>query len=187
MERIELSSCRAAGASFVEDIEREVGFQVRNCYQCGKCSAGCPVSFAMDYTPRQIIRMLQLGLTEEALKSRTIWLCASCETCSTRCPQGIEPAKLMEALRIEAKKVGYVSERNVDVINDLMLKSIEGYGRLHELGIVLGFNLKTKQPMKDAESGPAFFTRGKISIMPHKIKDGGVVKKIFAKVRQMGG
>ncbi len=187
MDKIELTASRTGGASFVKHIKADTGFDVKSCYQCGKCSAGCPVAFAMDYAPRQIIRLLQLGLTDQALKSNTIWLCASCETCSTRCPQGLEPAKLMEALRIVAKKKGLVAERNIDVFNDLILKSIEDYGRLHEIGIVLGFNLKTMQPFKDATAGIGYFTKGKISLSPHRINDNGAVKKIFAKVRQMGG
>jgi len=71
----------------LDKIEKEAGTSINLCYQCGKCSAGCPVGFAMDYTPRQVIRLLQLGLVNEALSAESIWICASCETCSARCPR----------------------------------------------------------------------------------------------------
>jgi heterodisulfide reductase subunit C len=87
MEGMELSSTAKRNQEEIKGLEKKAGVNITDCYQCGKCSAGCPVAFAMDKTPRQIIRLLQLGFLEEALKSRTIWLCATCQTCSTRCPR----------------------------------------------------------------------------------------------------
>ena len=91
---------------FIKEIEELSGQKVLKCYQCGKCSSGCPMVDAMDLLPNQIIRLLQLGQEDEILKSKTIWICASCFTCEARCPKGIDLSKLMEALRVVLLRKG---------------------------------------------------------------------------------
>jgi len=83
----------------VRRIEEISGQDMLACYQCGACSAGCPVAFAMDMLPSQVIRLVQLGQAEEALESETIWFCAACQTCYARCPKGVDLSRIMEALR----------------------------------------------------------------------------------------
>jgi len=187
MKPVELSSAFTRGKDFIASVEAASGVNLRDCYQCGKCSAGCPAAFAMDYTPRQVIRLVQLGLKDEVLASHAIWLCAGCENCSTRCPRDIELPKVMDALRAEARKVGIVAERNVNLFNDLFLQSVESNGRVHEFGLVLNFNLKSKQLFKDAAAGPEMMKRGKLSLLPEKIRDTEAVKRIFANARRLGG
>jgi heterodisulfide reductase subunit C len=80
----------------LQDISGE---EVLSCYQCGKCSAGCAMTSAMDLLPHQVIRLLQLGQVQEAASSKTIWVCASCLACSARCPRGMSLANVMESLR----------------------------------------------------------------------------------------
>ncbi len=84
---------------FVKLVAEISGQNVLQCYQCGRCSSGCPLTFAMRLLPNQVIRLVQLGLEEEALNSNTIWVCASCLACHARCPRGVDLAKVMEALR----------------------------------------------------------------------------------------
>jgi heterodisulfide reductase subunit C len=84
---------------FVSKIQQLSGQNLMSCYQCGKCSAGCPGVMEMDILPNQLIRYAQLGLKEELLQSRSIWICASCMTCNTRCPKGINVAEVIEAIR----------------------------------------------------------------------------------------
>jgi heterodisulfide reductase subunit C len=91
-------SIREMRGEFVRRVEEISGQKVLACNQCGKCSAGCPAAMAMDLLPSQVIRLVQLGL-EEALNSETIWLCASCLTCLSRCPKGVDLPRIMEALR----------------------------------------------------------------------------------------
>jgi heterodisulfide reductase subunit C len=86
-------------SSFVAKVEKLSGQNLLACYQCGKCSAGCPVVSKMDILPNQIIRLAQLGLSEDLLESEAIWLCASCMTCNVRCPKGINIAEVIEVLR----------------------------------------------------------------------------------------
>lgn len=85
--------------SFVDKVQELSGQNLLACYQCGKCSAGCPAVADMDILPNQIIRFAQLGLKDELLASRAIWICASCLTCNARCPKGINIAEVIEALR----------------------------------------------------------------------------------------
>lgn len=96
--RVSLSRENVKG-DFVQLVNEISGQNVLNCYQCGRCSSGCPLTFAMRLLPNQVIRLVQLGLEEEALESNTIWVCASCLTCHARCPRGVDLAKVMEALR----------------------------------------------------------------------------------------
>jgi len=90
------------------------GEQVQSCYQCGKCSAGCAMTGMMDLLPHQVIRLLQLGQVQEALASRTIWLCASCLACSTRCPRGVSLPNVMESLRVTFLRPG---DRHLDPVS----------------------------------------------------------------------
>ncbi len=73
---------------------------VFSCYQCGRCSAGCPSAGSMDLLPNQVMNLLQLGKVDKVLSSKTIWVCAACFTCSVRCPKGIDIARVMEAARV---------------------------------------------------------------------------------------
>ncbi|WP_291258963.1 4Fe-4S dicluster domain-containing protein [Fusobacterium sp.] len=81
----------------IEEISRE---KISNCMQCGKCSAGCPATDGMDILPHQIIRYLQMGDLESVKESKTIWTCASCFNCASRCPRNVDLCKLMEAVRL---------------------------------------------------------------------------------------
>lgn len=85
--------------SLMAKIERLSGQNLQACYQCGKCTAGCPAAPDMDIPPNQIIRFAQLGLHDDLLQAKSIWMCASCLTCNARCPKGINVAEIMEALR----------------------------------------------------------------------------------------
>lgn len=86
-------------SEFVRLIERISGEELANCYQCGNCTAGCPISFAMDFGPREIIRLLQLGQEDLVKNANSPWLCAGCLQCYCRCPKGVSAVKILEALR----------------------------------------------------------------------------------------
>lgn len=104
-------------------VEEKSGQIIFKCYQCGKCSAGCPVSGYMDYLPNQIIRLLQMGETEAILSSKTIWYCASCFICDTRCPKGIDISKIMEAIRSYLLRKG-IDHTDVYKIDESLLEEI---------------------------------------------------------------
>ena len=95
-----------AGNALLTAVHAQSGVRVQDCYQCGKCTAGCPVAAFMDLMPRQVMRAVQLGQTDLVLRSSTIWLCASCETCSARCPMELDVAAVMDTLRHIARERG---------------------------------------------------------------------------------
>ncbi|MDP8246685.1 MAG: 4Fe-4S dicluster domain-containing protein [Candidatus Tritonobacter lacicola] len=113
-------------SDFVRKVAEISGQNLLACYQCGKCSAGCPVVSEMDILPSQVIRLAQLGSDEEVLNSRTIWLCASCMTCMARCPKGVDLAKVMEALRLIRLR------KNIDHVD---ISSIDA-GKLPQIAVV---------------------------------------------------
>jgi heterodisulfide reductase subunit C2 len=156
---------------------------VEKCYQCGKCSAGCPVASFMDLTPRQIMRAIQLGQQDLALRSSTIWLCASCHTCSTRCPMEIDVAAVMDALRaIALAERAPVAEKSVLLAHRLFLESIKRLGRVYEVGVVAGMNIGTVQPMANMDLGLPMFARGKLSIVPARA-GAESIRRLFARSR----
>jgi len=108
-------SIKNTKSKFLDKVEELSEQNIYACYQCGKCSAGCPSISEMDISPSEIIRLVQLGEEEEVLNSKTIWVCASCFTCVTRCPKGVDVAKIMEALRqiTLRKNVDYVSPLSI--------------------------------------------------------------------------
>lgn len=167
-------------------IEAESGVKAAECYQCGKCSAGCPAASAMDLQPRQVLRNLQLGLLDETLKSHTIWLCAHCHTCVTRCPQDVDLPVLMQALRAEAQAKGYVTEKEVKKFDELFEKNVRRFGKSHEMFLTAEYNLTTGHLFQDVPSAPHLYFKKMIRVRPHKIKNPDQVRKIMDKCQNGG-
>jgi len=90
----------------VKHVERLSGEDLKRCYQCGNCSAGCPVSYAMEIPPTKVMRYLQLGDIEAVKKANTMWLCVGCLQCYSRCPKGCSVAAVLEAMRQDALRCG---------------------------------------------------------------------------------
>jgi len=161
-------------------VEKQSSQRIFDCYQCGKCSAGCPVDYAMDLGPRQVMRCIQLGLKKEVMQSTTIWLCVACETCSSRCPAKIDIARVMESLRILAIAEGSPpAEKQIDLFHRTFLNVIRQYGRAHEFSLSAAYVLKTRD-FSNMALVPKMVSKGKLEIMPPRVKGAAVVKKVFA-------
>src|SRR5574340_652808 len=93
---------RWQSTDFLAEVQSRAGTPVNACFQCHKCTSGCPIGPEMDFLPSQIMRLVHLGAEAETLGSQAIWLCASCETCTARCPMQIDIAAVMDALRMIA-------------------------------------------------------------------------------------
>jgi heterodisulfide reductase subunit C len=138
-----LSACKdksmqtILSTNLAETIRKECGENVFLCYQCQKCSSGCPVVEHFDLAPNQVMRAIQFGQKEMVLNSKTIWLCAMCETCVTRCPHDINITKIMDALKIMAQKEGIESEvPSVPRFYQAAMRGIKWFGRMYEAGLM---------------------------------------------------
>ena len=164
------------------EIEAATGINPATCYQCGKCSAGCPMASESDLRPHQVMRRVMYGSRERALQDESIWLCLTCETCSARCPNGSDPAGVIDALREISIESGMANvPRVISAFHKTFLEQIRANGRLHEVGLVVGYKLRSGALMNDVTNTPGLLSRGKLSIMPHKIKGVAEVKRIFDK------
>lgn len=158
---------RATDTRLARQIERETGQNAFLCYQCVKCTSGCPLAAHFDYTPNQIMRAIQLG-QEEILSSRTIWLCASCQVCSTRCPQGLDVARVMDGLMMIARQRGI--RPAIPAVEDFVQvfhRNARWLGRAYEAGLIVELNLRMKDPLKDVfDLGLPMILKGKINPLP---------------------
>ncbi|MCU0284854.1 MAG: 4Fe-4S dicluster domain-containing protein [Acidobacteria bacterium] len=166
-------------------IEEHTNVSVADCYQCGKCSAGCPLAEEMDYPPSQILRMLQRGtpaLEEKVLRSMSIWLCLTCETCIARCPQEVDFPKVMDYLRGEALRRGIANPKAKDIIafHKAFLDSIQATGRLYEMGLIVDYKARSRHLLQDILIAPWMFMAGKLHIIPEMIKGKSQMSKIFS-------
>ena len=151
----------------VEVVREATGDNVFECYQCVKCTSGCPLADEFDLAPHQIMRSVQFN-DVAVLKSRSIWLCASCYTCATRCPQKIDVTGVIDALRIEARKRGVKpAVPEIARFNELFMRSIKIFGRAYELGLMASFNMALGRPFRDLKLGIRMFAKGKLSLLPH--------------------
>ncbi len=166
------------------EVQEATGESVLKCYQCGKCTAGCPLAAEADHSPNQILRLLQLGLPEleeQALRSLSIWLCLTCETCAARCPQEVDLPRIMEYLRQESLRRGLVHPKAKDILafHESFLDSIRKGGRLHEVGLIAGYKLRTLHLLQDVLVAPRLLKRGKLKLLPHSIPGRAAVRRLF--------
>ncbi len=171
-------------------IQSAVGSLLASCYQCGKCTAGCPRSERMDAPPTRLIRWLQIGEDARALAAQAIWDCVGCQTCSARCPQGVDCASIMDALRQVAFTHHTVApaKRRVVAFQQAFLDNIRRNGRLNELELTASFKLRAFrhdhaiQPLfQDASLAPQLRKRGKLHLKGERVRDREVIARIFDK------
>ncbi|PIU57239.1 MAG: heterodisulfide reductase subunit C [Chloroflexi bacterium CG07_land_8_20_14_0_80_51_10] len=177
-------------SSFRKRVEELSGEKVSACFQCEKCTNGCPLTFAMDIPPHKVIRSVHLGLKDEVLNSDTIWVCASCQTCTTRCPNGIDIAHIMDTLRQLSQREGIpASKKDVPVFHSAFLASMKRHGRVYEMGMAVEYTLRSAGIgglMKQMGRGLEMMKKGKMKLLPARFRANSQVRGIFKKAGGKG-
>lgn len=200
--------------ALLDYIIRTTGEDIRNCYQCGKCSAGCPTSPDMTHPPNVVMRIVQFDMWEELMSSNSPWMCVSCTTCTARCPREIDVSGTIESLRrlivVEQSKaqfrVGKAARtlvqhakmgvkiafdmtpgENVKVFSSAFLENIRRFGRSFEVGLVANYNLNSGYLVSSMLKGPVMFVRGKLGLIPKEVKRKEMIRRIFEKTEKKEG
>jgi len=168
-----------------QEVKRRCGENVFLCYQCRKCSSGCPARDFMKGSPSEFIRLVQLGQADEAMKTDTIWYCMSCQTCTARCPQGIDIAHVVDTVRIivQEKKVK-TATNNWRLFNWLWMTILHFTGRMYEVALTGAMNVFTLKPFKDIALGGKMIRNGKLKLLP-SIKKPVMMFKMFRTARRV--
>jgi len=176
---------RWESSAFAAAVEKRSGAPISACFQCHKCSTGCPVGPEMDVMSSQVMRLIHLGAEREVLESRAIWLCASCEACTTRCPMGIDIAGVMDVLRIMAveRKVDLPDAR-VEAFNRSFLRSVRRHGRVYEIGMLTAYKLRSRDFFSDMDKAPKMLAKKKLSLLPSRSGAAGEVKEVFDRAEE---
>jgi heterodisulfide reductase subunit C len=182
-------------SAFLEEVEGGSGVKVSACYQCRKCTNGCPVTFAMDLYPDQVMRYIQMGWREPVLASATIWVCAACETCTTRCPNEVDIAKAMDFLKQTVVRLkGGAREKKVQTFHQVFLDDIRKRGRVFEAGLMQTYLLKSGEAftklkdlsiLEEMRLGWTMYRKGRLNLLPHGIKGKGEVRQLFQEGQRM--
>ena len=179
---------RALHSEFRAEVEKLSGQNLGDCYQCGKCSGGCPVLPDLDLSPNRLLRMVQLGLEDEALRNETVWCCAACGTCDSRCPMGVEILRIIDVLR------GMARTRNVPppatagrvlTFYRSFLDCVQEFGRLSEVALMGSYNMNSGRLWTNMVKAPWFFLKGKVSLSPHKIRQIDRLQRAFKRVEEI--
>jgi heterodisulfide reductase subunit C len=144
-----------------------------SCIQCGTCSGTCPLSIYMDYTPRRIMNLVREGFRTDALASQTIWLCASCYSCTVRCPQKIQITDVMYSLKREAIKHRLYPKRlAIPVLSREFYSMVSRYGRSSEMWLVMRMALKSNPWILFTMIGTGWnlFRTGRMTLRKDKIR-----------------
>ncbi len=176
------------------DVADEIGARyddrVALCYQCKRCTSGCPVADLMDLRPHQVVRLVQLGAAERVLRSETLWTCVGCYICAARCPQDVPVTDLIYSLKGIAIRDGITPKRSpVPAFLKAFSGTVERFGRLRELPMLTGFYLSTdpREALKHRDMGIQLLRQGRLPLLGERFKGSGAVKKILRKARDARG
>jgi len=183
------ASERELRRTFLEQARLVPGAErITRCLQCGTCTGSCPVSYAMDIPPRMLIALFRAGQIEEILRSRTIWICASCYMCTTRCPQGIKITDLLYALKRTAMDTKLYPERfPVYHLSRSFVGIVNRYGRNQETLLILRYYLR-RNPLGLLGLLPLswrLFRAGRVSLWPRKIRGVATIRQILSASRAL--
>jgi len=177
---------RRAFLEQVDDIP--AGERIKRCIQCGTCTGSCPVSYAMDITPRQLIALFRMGEMEAIMRSRTIWICASCYACTTRCPSGIKVTDLIYALKRTAMESNRKSNApQVQLLAKLFVDNLKSYGRLHEGTLIRKYYTRTGiiKLLGFIPLARKMYVTKRLALFPKKIKAHQALSRIISKAEDI--
>jgi len=176
---------------FIKEVETSGPFQTEACFQCRKCTNGCPVTFAMDLYPDEVVRMVLLGQRQKVLGCQTIWVCAACETCTTRCPNEVRIAELMDCLKEMALEANIsCPEPQILTLHETFLKNVQKRGRLFEATFLPGYLLQSGELMRIWQDGTwgeqakvawGLLSKGRMPLRPQKIKERKIIRQMISR------
>lgn len=164
-------------ATLAAELRGKTGQNPAECYQCGKCSAGCPMAVETLLRPHDVMRLIGGDRREALLQGESIWLCLTCETCTARCPNGCDPARMIDALREMAIAR---APRAIGAFHRSFLDQVKANGRMFEFGLVVEYKLRSGKLLNDVFSTPGMISRGLLKFVPSPIKGVADVRRIFA-------
>ena len=179
---------KALDSEFLRTVELLSGQNVSECYQCGKCSSGCPALADVELSPNRVLRMTQLGLEDDALDNEMIWSCAGCGTCTGRCPEGIDVGRVFDALRAIAERRGIVHAPGATQVRTFyraFLDCVREFGRNSEVGLMAAYNISSGRLMTNVVKAPWFLLKTKISFTAHKVKRIDRMKRVFQRIEEI--
>jgi heterodisulfide reductase subunit C len=162
--------------------------RISSCIQCGTCSGTCPLSIYMDYTPRRIVALVREGFKDDALASKTIWLCASCYSCSVECPEQVHITDLMYTLKREAiREERYPARFPIPVLAREFYALVRRRGRNSEVPLVLKMALKSNPFLLFTlmKSGWNLFRTGRVSLRFEKIRHARALEKALNAAKEV--
>lgn len=170
--------------AFIREVEERSGQSIAACYQCGNCTAGCPMAFTYDHSPSRLMRLIQAGQREAVLGSTGIWMCASCEACSQRCPNNIQVAAVLEACRHMARVERKCAVPRLRKFWNSFILSIGLFGRTFEAGVMAGYMFMTGRIFTDMDIAPTTLIKGKLPLFPHAVKGRKEVAGILRRFKE---
>jgi len=187
---ITMASDRRA-LTFQDDVIAETpdGERLRHCMQCGSCGGSCPNGPDMDHTPRALFALIAAGQRDKVLSSNTQWCCVSCYACTSRCPQSIPVTDVMYSLKRISLRAGLAGGTDAPALARTFTGLLDKYGRSFEFGLASRYYLFNK-PLSMLKMGPlglSMFTRGRMSLVPTRIRQLGQLQAIIQKARDLGG
>ena len=170
---------------FVHRVNELSGQTIQLCYHCHKCTSGCPVADEMVYGPDRVLHLVQLGDAERLLTSHDIWICASCETCGTRCPNEIDIARVMDALcQIAVVEGVAIAEPDALTFHRLFLLLIKRMGRMHEATLLSLYMMWTRSARGVVGTGTKMLAKGKLPLIPRPVKARREMQRLFEEAKE---
>lgn len=173
--------------SFLDEIERTSGVTVSECYQCCRCTNGCPAAREMDIVPHRVIGLILKGERDRVLASTSPWKCLQCAACSLRCPNGVDVALVFETLRQLSVASGLARESDTRLFDDLIIESVARHGRLAELATIMRYRLSKKVFLKDTAMGFDMMRKGRIGLSSHNIRGRKELAAIIRRILRRPG